>query len=162
VATTLTTSGFALRAQIIWVKQHFALSRGDYHWQHEPCWYAVREGATSHWRGDRTQSTVWTVPNLGAVGGTRAGENTPTGHSTQKPIRLFEIPMLNHTTAGEAIYDPFVGSGTALIAAQKLGRVAYAMDLDPAYVQVAINRWEAYTGQSAKRVGLSVNRRRRS
>jgi DNA modification methylase len=162
VATTLTTSGFALRAQIIWVKPHFALSRGDYHWQHEPCWYAVREGATSHWRGDRTQSTVWTVPNLGAVGGTRAGENAPTGHSTQKPVRLFEIPMLNHTTAGEAIYDPFVGSGTALIAAQKLGRVAYAMDLDPAYVQVAINRWEAYTGQSAKRVGLPVNRRRRS
>ena len=60
VATTLETSGFTLRAQIIWVNQHFALSRGDYHWQHEPYWYAVRQGATSHWQGDRTQSTVWT------------------------------------------------------------------------------------------------------
>ncbi len=82
VATTLETTGFVLRAQVIWVKQHFALSRGDYHWQHEPCWYAVRKGATSQWQGDRTQSTVWAVPNLNAMGGARTADNAPTGHST--------------------------------------------------------------------------------
>ena len=92
VATTLESLKFNLRAQIIWAKQHFALSRGDYHWQHEPCWYAVRRGATSHWQGDRTQTTVWTVPNLNAMGGTRTEENTPTGHGTQKPVRLSRNP----------------------------------------------------------------------
>jgi DNA modification methylase len=152
VAMTLQTTGFCLRAQIIWVKQHFALSRGDYHWQHEPCWYAVRDGATSHWQGDRTQSTVWTVPNLNPMGGTRSAENAPTGHSTQKPVRLFEIPIDNHTTCADAIYDPFVGSGTTIIAAERTGRAAFAMDLDPRYVQVAITRWERLTGQQALRL----------
>jgi len=153
VAATLEAAGFTLRAQIIWVKQHFALSRGDYHWQHEPCWYAVRQGATSHWQGDRTQSTVWTVPNLNPMGGTRTGGDTPTGHSTQKPVRLFEIPIRNHTTEKEAVYDPFVGSGTTLIAAEKTGRTAFTMDLDPRYIQVAVNRWEAFTGEQAQLLG---------
>jgi DNA modification methylase len=149
VAATLEATGFTLRAQIIWVKQHFALSRGDYHWQHEPCWYAVRAGATSHWQGDRTQSTVWMVPNLNAIGGQREAENAPTGHSTQKPVRLFEIPIRNHTTSTDAIYDPFVGSGTALIAAEKTGRAAFVMDLDPQYVQTTLTRWETLTGAKA-------------
>jgi DNA modification methylase len=153
VATMLEETDFELRAQIIWVKQHFALSRGDYHWQHEPAWYAVRRGATSHWQGDRTQSTVWTVPNLNPMGGTRTDENAPTGHSTQKPIRLFEIPIQNHTTAADAVYDPFVGSGTTIMAAEKTGRAAFAMDLDPKYVQVAVTRWERATGQQASRLG---------
>jgi DNA modification methylase len=149
VATTLEQVGFTLRAQIVWVKQHFALSRGDYHWQHEPCWYAVRRDATSHWQGDRTQSTVWQVPNLNVMGGTRTGEDAPTGHSTQKPVRLFEIPIRNHTTPADAVYDPFVGSGTTLIAAEKTGRTAFVMDLEPRYVQAAITRWERFTGQKA-------------
>jgi DNA modification methylase len=161
VAESLLRTGFELRAQIVWVKQHYALSRGHYHFGHEPCWYAVRRGGSAHWQGDRTQSTVWTVPNLNAMGGTRTDENTPTGHSTQKPVRLFEIPMRNHTTAGEAVYDPFVGSGTALIAAQKTGRIAYVMDVDPQYVQVALTRWETYTGQTATRLGGAVAARRR-
>jgi DNA modification methylase len=160
VATTLETTGFVLRAQIIWVKQHFALSRGDYHWQHEPCWYAVRKGAASQWQGDRTQSTVWTVPNLNAMGGTRTADNAPTGHSTQKPVRLFEIPILNHTTGGDAVYDPFLGSGTTLIAAEKTKRVAYVMDIDPQYVQAALTRWEQFTGRRAQRVGRPTARRR--
>jgi DNA modification methylase len=149
VADGLEAAGFRLRSQIIWVKQHFALSRGDFHWQHEPAWYAVRAGATSHWQGDRTQSTVWTVPNLNGVNGDRSGEDTPTGHSAQKPVALFELPIRLHTLKGEAVYDPFVGSGTALIAAEKTGRVAYVMDLDPRYVQVALHRWETLTGQQA-------------
>jgi DNA modification methylase len=159
VAKALEETGFVPRAQIIWVKQHFALSRGDYHWQHEPCWYAVRKGATSHWQGDRTQSTVWNVPNLNAMGGTRTGDNAPTGHGTQKPVRLFEIPILNHTSAGDAIFDAFVGSGTAVVAAEKLDRTAYAMDVDPQYVQVVITQWETFTGKKARRIGRAPSRR---
>ena len=140
---------FTIRAQIVWAKQHFAFSRGHYHWQHEPCWYAVRNGRSAHWRGSRTQTTVWSVPNLNPLGGDRDGDNAPTGHSTQKPVRLFEIPILNHTRPGEAIYEPFSGSGTALIAAEKTGRCCLALELDPPYVQTAIDRWQRYTGQRA-------------
>ena len=149
VATDLETAGFAIRSQIIWVKQHFALSRGDYHWGHEPAWYAVR--GRGHWCGDRRQTTIWDVPNLNPLGGTRAADNAVTGHSTQKPVRLFEIPILNHTVAGDAVYDPFLGSGTAVIAAEKLGRTCYALEIDPTYVQAAVTRWEAFTGQKAVR-----------
>jgi DNA modification methylase len=151
-AATLEQNGFGLRAQVIWVKQHFALSRGDYHWQHEPCWYAVRNGEKSNWQGDRTQSTVWTVPNLNPMGGTRTDSDVPTGHGTQKPARLFQIPLINHTSTGDLVYDPFVGSGTTLIAAESLGRVACVMDIDPLYVQASISRWEGLTGRKAAAV----------
>ena len=164
-AGALTSVGFDLRAQIMWFKSHYALSRSGYHYQHEPAFYAVRRKTTAPWYGDRTQSTVWSVPNLNAFGGSKGDrDNVRTAHSTQKPVRLFEIPFHNHTRSGEAVYDPFVGSGTAIIAAEKTGRVAYAMDLDPRYVQVAIDRWEAYTGQRAIPIPAArlSGRRRRS
>ena len=129
VAADLEAAGFKIRSQIIWQKQHFALSRGDYHWGHEPAWYAVR--GKGQWRGDRRQTTVWEVPNLNPMGGRAAADNAVTGHGTQKPVRLFEIPILNHTGAGDAVYDPFCGSGTAIIAAEKLTRSRACVDLDP-------------------------------
>ena len=154
VAADLEAAGFRMRSQIIWTKQTFALSRGDYHWGHEPAWYAVR--GTGQWRGDRKQTTVWEVPNLNPIGSTRAGaDNAVTGHATQKPVRLFEIPLTNHTLAGDAVYDLFAGSGTAMIAAEKLGRTCYAMEIDPKYVQAAVTRWEAFTGQTAVRHGAA-------
>ncbi len=158
VAGALAGADFDLRSQIIWSKQHFAMSRGAYHWNHESAWYAVRHGRTAHWRGDRRQTTVWEVPNLNPLGGARTGENTPTGHSTQKPVRLFEIPILNHTTTADAVMDLFVGSGTAIIAAEKTGRACYAMELDPRYVQVTITRWEQFTQQQATRLSRSTAR----
>lgn len=159
VAETLGTTGFEIRSQIVWVKNHFALSRSGYHWAHEPAFYAVRTGASANWQGDRTQSTVWQVPNLNAFGGAKdSTDDARTPHSTQKPVRLFEIPFLNHTVIGDAVYDPFVGSGTAVIAAEKTQRTALAMDLDPAYVQVTLTRWETYTGQKA--TPLTKTRRR--
>lgn len=161
VAMAIDESGFVRKAQIIWAKSHFVLSRGCYHYGHEPCWFAVRRGASTHWCGDRCQSTVWTVQNLNPMGGTRDGANTPTGHGTQKPVRLFEIPILNHTRAGEAVYDPFMGSGTTLIAAHKLGRVAYVMDLAPEYVQVTLDRWAAFSGERPTRIEPAPSRRRR-
>jgi DNA modification methylase len=141
--------GFRIRAQIIWAKQHFAMGRGDYHWQHEPCWYAVREGKSSHWCGDRTQSTVWEVPNLNPFGGSK--EEPATGHGTQKPIELMRRPILNNTQRGEIVYDPFLGSGTTLMAAELTDRVCYGLEIDPRYVDVVVKRWQQLTG---KRVTL--------
>ena len=129
VMAGLRQAEFEVRSQIVWAKPTFVLGRGAYHWQHEPAWFAVRQGRGAPWYGGRAQSTVWEVPNLNAIGGSRTGANTPTGHATQKPVRVFEIPILNHTTAQDAVYDPFVGSGTALIAGEKLGRPTYAMDV---------------------------------
>ena len=161
VASALTGTGFAIRSQIIWVKQSLVLSRGDYHWRHEPCWYAVRTGRSSRWRGDRRQSTVWEVPNLNPRGGSREGENTVSGHGTQKPVRLWEMPILHHTTTHDAILDPFCGSGTAVIAAEKTGRRCYAMEVDPRYVQVIVTRWQQFTGQRARFVPARGARRSR-
>jgi DNA modification methylase len=143
----LHAAGFEIRAQIIWAKQHFAMSRGHYHWQHEPCWYAVRKGCSSYWRGDRTQSTLWQVANLNSFGGNR--EEVATGHGTQKPIELMRRPLLNHTERGDLVYDPFLGSGTTLIAAALLERVCYGVDIDPRYVDVSVRRWQQITGQQA-------------
>jgi DNA modification methylase len=159
VATSLETAGFAVRAQIVWVKPHLVLSRGHYHWRHEPAWYAVRAGADAGWLGDRTQTTVWEVPNLNPFGGNRAGENAVSGHSTQKPVRVFEIPILNHTRRGDAVFEPFLGSGTSLIAAQKTGRRCFAMEVAPRYVEVAIQRWEAFANGHAEKIADGVDGR---
>ena len=159
VATDLTSADFQIRSQIVWRKQHFAMSRGSYHWAHEPAWYAVRKGATSHWCGDRTQTTVWDVPNLNPMGGARTSDNAVTGHSTQKPVGLYDICLRNHTTERDALYDPFCGSGTALIAAEKNRRTCFALEIDPRYVQAAIDRWETYSGGRAKKLAVAPKRR---
>jgi len=147
VAMGIQATGFVIRAQIIWSKQHFALSRGAYHWQHEPCWYAVRNGGRSHWRGDRTQSTIWEVANLNPFGGNH--QEGATGHGTQKPVELMRRPMVNHTARGQAVYDPFLGSGTTLMAAELTERVCYGMDIDARYCDVIVRRWQAFTGRKA-------------
>lgn len=149
VARGLQACGFQIRSQIIWVKQHFAISRGAYHWRHEPCWYAVRRGETAHWRGNRTATTVWEVPNLNPFGGEVAAENEATGHGTQKPVEIMRRPILNHTRPGEACYDPFLGSGSTLIAAESTGRICYGMDLDARWVDVAVLRWQRLSGKQA-------------
>ena len=155
VAAGLESLGFRIRAQIIWVKQHFALGRGDFHWQHEPCWYAVREGQPSRWCGDRSQSTVWEVPNLNPFGGSR--DEPATGHSAQKPVELMRRPILNNSVTGDVVYDPFLGSGTTLIAAESTERICYGLDIDPRYVDVTVLRWQKVTGKAA--VLLSNGRR---
>ena len=147
VVAGLEAIGFDIRAQIIWSKQHFAMSRGHYHWRHEPCWYAVRKGRRSNWRGDRTQSTIWEVPNLNPMGGDRTEKAT--GHGTQKPVELMRRPILNHTKRGEVVFDPFLGSGTTLMAAELTERICFGIDIDPRYVDVAIVRWQDFTGQAA-------------
>src|SRR5262249_24501487 len=88
VALGLHSCAFQIRGQIIWKKQHFAISRGGYHWQHEPCWYAVRSGKSAHWRGGRTQSTGWEGANLNSFGGVSEGGKAVTRDSTQEPVEL--------------------------------------------------------------------------
>ena len=147
VAVGILATRFQIRGQIIWRKQHFVFSRGAYHWQHEPCWYAVRKGQSAHWRGDRTQSTVWDVPNANPHGG--SGQAEQTGHGTQKPVELMRRPILNHTVKGDAVYDGFLGSGSTLVAAELTGRICYGLEIDPRYVDVICQRWMAITGRQA-------------
>ena len=139
VQVTLEKAGFEMRSQIVWVKPHFALSRGHYHWQHEPCWYAVREGENAGWVAGRDQSTVWEVDN-GTFQGNREEEDASTGHGTQKPVECMERPIRNHE--GD-VYEPFCGSGTTIVAAERQGRTCYAMEISPAYTAVILERLSA-------------------
>ena len=141
VAESLVATGFAIRSQIIWAKERLVLSRGDYHWQHEPCWYAVRTKAKGHWSGDRKQTTLWQIPSR--------DQDAATIHGTQKPVECMRRPTLNNSSPGQAVYEPFSGSGTSIIAAETTGRCCHAVELDPAYVDVAVLRWQAFTGEAA-------------
>jgi DNA modification methylase len=146
VEESLQTAGFVMRAQIIWAKQHFVISRGDYHWQHEPCWYAVRKGSTGQWAGDRKQSTLWQIQNASAMGGKSEGT---TGHGTQKPVECMRRPIENNSAPGQAIYEPFCGSGTTIVAAEQTGRSCLCLEISPAYVDVSVKRWQDFTGKLA-------------
>lgn len=117
VAVNLIDCGFDIVSQIIWAKQHFVLSRGDYHWQHEPCWYAVKKGEKHNWQGARDQSTLWEIKNNNSFGNSDKEETV--GHGTQKPIECMLRPILNNSKEGDYVYDPFLGSGTTLIACEK-------------------------------------------
>lgn len=143
VAASLKAVSFELRAQIIWSKPRHVISRGHYHWKHEPCWYAVKRNATGKWSGDRSQMTVWEISH----------SKSETGHSTQKPVECMKRPIENNSSPGQAVYEPFSGSGTTIIAAEMTGRFCHAIEILPAYVDVAIKRWEAFTGEKARLEG---------
>lgn len=140
VADSLLACDFGIRSQIIWSKSHFVIGRGDYHPQHEPCWYAVRKGKAGHYDGGRKQSTIWQIDKP---------QKSETGHSTQKPVECMKRPIENNSSVGQAVYEPFSGSGTTIIAAEMTSRSCYAIELSPAYVDVAIKRWQDFTGQEA-------------
>ena len=163
VIESLEACGFVIRSQIIWTKPNFALSRGEYHWQHEcclyalkndddcpempgycpgyeACWYAVREKAKSHWQGSRSESTLWEID---------FNEDKITNHGTQKPVECMRRPMLNNSEVNDLIYEPFCGSGSTIIAAESCRRRCYAVELNPEYVDMTIKRWQDYTGQDA-------------
>ncbi len=142
VAESLQREGFMIRAQIIWAKERLVIGRGDYHWQHEPCWYGVR--TKGNWTGDRKQTTLWTISSK--------NQDAETVHGTQKPVECMRRPILNNTSPGDAVYEPFLGSGTTLIAAEGVGRICFAVELSPAYVDVAVGRWQAFTGKVAIRL----------
>jgi len=140
VLGSLEVNGFKGRSLIIWAKSHFAIGRGDYHPMHEPCWYLVRDGKKGHYCGDRKQTTLWQIPKP---------QKSETGHSTQKPVECMKRPIENNSSPGQAVYEPFSGSGTTIIAGEMTGRCVYAIELNPAYVDMAVTRWQNFTGQTA-------------
>jgi DNA modification methylase len=141
VAESLEENELNIRAQIIWAKNNMVIGRGDYHPKHEPCWYAVRKNKKGHYVGGRKQTTVWDI---------NKPLKSETGHSTQKPVECMKRPIENNSSPGQAVYEPFSGSGTTIIAGEMTGRCVYAMELSPAYVDVAVKRWQDFTGEKAK------------
>ena len=125
--------------QIIWAKDRFALGRGDYHWQHEPAGTrSKRHGSL----GGGSQANH-------AVADPDSHAGHADGHGTQKPVECMLRPIENNSSPGQAVYEPFSGSGTTIIAAEMTGRVCHAIELNPVYVDVAVRRWQAFTGQTA-------------
>lgn len=124
---------------IIWAKNTFTLGRSDYQRQYEPILYGWPEGATRHWCGGRDQGDVWQIK--------KPQKNDL--HPTMKPVDLVERAIRNSSRPGDVVLDPFGGSGTTLIAAEKSGRVARLIELDPKYVDVIVRRWEEFTGKQA-------------
>lgn len=156
VYKSLVDAEYELISNIIWAKQHFALSRGDYHWQHEPCWYAVRKGHSHNWQGARDQSTIWEISNLNSFGKSK-DEDERTNHSTQKPLECMSRPMINNSSIGDGVYDPFLGSGTTLLAAEQKGRICYGIELDPGYCDIIVSRWIKYRKKIGKEYKVLKN-----
>jgi len=140
VLQSLEDCGLQRRAMVIWAKDRMTLGRGHYHWQHEPAWYVVRKGSKGHWFGGRDKTTIWNIPSR---------EDSGHGHGTQKPVECMKRPIENNSSPGQAVYEPFSGSGTTIIAGETTGRAIHAIELNPAYVDVAILRWQAFTNQGA-------------
>jgi site-specific DNA-methyltransferase (adenine-specific) len=132
-------AGWTVRQCLIWKKSSLVMGRQDYHWKHEPCLYGWKDGAGHLWAADRKQTTILEFDKP-----TRNGE-----HPTMKPVALFEYQLLNNTKGGDQVLDSFGGSGTTLIAAEKNGRVARLMELDPKYCDVIVTRWQQFTGKHA-------------
>jgi len=138
----LEDAGLTAHQTLVWVKDRFVLGHADYHARHENLLYGWREGRAHHFVKDRTQDTVWEIdrPARSAV------------HPTMKPVELVARAIRNSSTPGQLVYDPFAGSGTTLIAAEQTGRTCRAMELDPRYAQVILERWGAIAGVPAERV----------
>ena len=137
-------AGFHHAATLIWAKTRATLGRSDYGWEHEPILFGWRRGAAHRWHGGQKESTVWKFPRDRISG---PGES---GHPTVKPVSLVERAMLNSSLPEDSVLDPFIGSGTSLIAAERLGRRCFAVEIEPRFVDLAIARWEAFTGRSAE------------
>jgi len=139
VSRVLEEAGGHWSTTIIWAKDRFVLGRSDYQRQYEPIWYGWRQGRRRHWCGDRDQGDVWSIPRPAASD----------LHPTMKPVTLIERMIANSSRPGSRVLDLFLGSGTAIIAAERLGRRCLGVEIEPKYVQVAIERWQRYTGRTA-------------
>jgi DNA modification methylase len=138
--------GFLHHQQIIWNKGRTVLTRTHYWFQHEPCWYVRKKNAP--WFGKAGQnSTIWDSPSPKFIMG--GSDEAKFDHPTQKPVELMRRPILNHTARGELVYEPFLGSGTTLAAAELTERVCYGLELDPKYCDVIVQRWQVLSGKMA-------------
>jgi DNA modification methylase len=146
VMNNLREAGFDICQQIIWNKSVMIMGGCDYHYKHEPCWYAVRKNKNHDWIGDRKQTSVIDdAPPNHIMGGSKEEK---TEHPSQKPLSCMLL-LKNHSGN---VYDPFLGSGTTLIACEKTGRKCYGMELDEHYCSVIIKRWQDFTGKKAERI----------
>jgi DNA modification methylase len=130
--------GWTLHQPLVWAKDAFVLGHSDYHYRHELVWYGWK-GGRHPWYGGRDRSSVLEFPR----------PQRSASHPTIKPVALFEAFLTNSTARGALVYDPFVGSGTSIVAAERLGRRCVGVDIDPGYVDVAVRRWQGYTGKVA-------------
>ena len=165
----LTDAGGQLRQCLIWVKNELVMGRSDWQWRHEPCLYGWKNGANHYWDGRRDLTTVYDEkPNYkhlnknqlleeidkiynSAIPNTIIYEDRPARneeHPTMKPVRLFQRLIKNSSKEDDAILDPFGGSGTTIIAAEKLNRTAYVMELDPHYCDVIRRRWTKWAEEN--------------
>lgn len=129
-----------LRQTLIWSKNSMVMGRQDYHWQHEPCLYGWKEGSSHSWHSDRKQTTIikYDRPTKSKL------------HPTMKPVGLMEYLINNSSKQEDIILDSFLGSGSTLIACEKLQRICYGLELDPKYCDVIVKRWEDFTGLKAE------------
>jgi DNA modification methylase len=183
VGAGLRATGWEIAQQIIWDKGLFALGRGHYHWQHEACYYARRvdagevpwygpthvpafyarkPGSGIPWLGGADQSTVWTAASPKMIMSAHEEEDGKYDHPTQKPVELYARPIRNHLEPGGRLYDPFVGSGTAIIAAELTGRRCLAVDIDPAFCDVVRQRYADFTRRPELAPGAARRRTRRA
>ncbi len=137
--------GILNHQQIIWVKPTPVFGRVYWHFRHEPCMMGWVQGSQPEHDSDHQHNSVWEIDWEGKA---RIVGNE---HPTQKPVEIFARPMRKHTKPGAVCFEPFSGSGSQLIAAEQLGRRCYAMELEPTFVEVAVRRWEAFTGRKAER-----------
>jgi DNA modification methylase len=145
-AAPAAASQVVLHRQVIWVKPRLILGRGQLHWKHEPCFMGWVKGHQppdyGRGHGERDQTTVWEIDTVTQT------EREDFGHATPKPVGLFTIPIIKHLQAGEIAYEPFAGSGPQFIAAEQLDRRCFGLEIVPAYCQLILDRWSAFTGQS--------------
>ena len=139
-AAAAAAAGILFHRQIIWVKPSLVFGRGQYHWRHELCLMGWLQGKECPFYGERNQTTVWEL-----------GRENDKIHPTQKPIAVTEIPIGNHTKSGESVLDPFLGSGSTLIACEKTGRKCFGLEIEPVYVDVILDRWAAHSGKDPVR-----------
>lgn len=138
--------GQEVKQCLIWNKSALVMGRQDYQWKHEPCLYGWKAGAGHGWYSDRKQTTIleFDKPSKNA------------DHPTMKPVELFTYLMVNSSQPKEIVYDPFLGSGTTVIAAEQTGRACYGIELDPKYCDVIVKRWEEFTGKKATKEATNV------
>lgn len=138
-AAAAAAADILIHRQIIWVKPSLVFGRGDYHWRHELCFYGWIKGSRPAFYGERNQTTIWEV-----------GRENDGIHPTQKPVALFDVPILNHLKKDEISYEPFAGSGSQFISAEKYKRRCYGMEISPNYCDVIVARWENFTEKKAE------------
>lgn len=143
VEAAWTACGLLVHQQLIWTKARAVLTHSHFMWAHEPCFYGWVAGAPPLRRPPAAERTVWSIDQVGESDGI---------HPTQKPVELFARPISWHTRPGELCYEPFLGSGTSLVAAETLGRRCYGLEIEPRFAQVTIERWQALTGRTAGRI----------